>query len=423
MERKTQIFISYKTGLDDGLTATANAIRKDLEQNGYEVWMDKSKMVAGEDWDTQIYEAISKTDVVVLLLAPPTAKSDWVRREIDVARGAQVFVLPVVIRNFEFGEALDQFAIPRKQAIKVLEGSDDESKKLIEAIEQNKAKTRDRQEKWLEAIRLGSDKPVFKEAHTPPQKSISAFALRDYPSKCKIYVAGGDITRMKDIDVLVNAENSYMQMARIFESSSLSSKLRFHGSLKNKAGHIKEDTVQYELYDQIEDDYPIPVSPAVVVPTHAGHPTSVLMKDNHARYIFHCVTVTVQANKNTVDPIANAGIKDAVYNCLDKVMEVDRNLGVISPETSKRYAEEKSASDAYKPIESIIFPLFGTGRGGREREINQVANSMLTAIRDYLIAHSEDDEFKLKAIHLCGFSDLDVELITEEMNTVFRKLS
>src|SRR5689334_3786519 len=131
MDRKTQIFISYKTGTDDGLTAHANSIRKDLESNSYDVWMDTSKLIAGEDWDTQIYEAISKTDVVVLLIAPNTAKSDWVRREIDVSRGAQVFVLPVIIRdNFDFTEALKQFAIPQAQAIKAITLSDDELKKL-----------------------------------------------------------------------------------------------------------------------------------------------------------------------------------------------------------------------------------------------------------------------------------------------------
>lgn len=424
MERKTQIFISYKTGINDGLTATANAIRKDLETNGYEVWMDKSAVVPGEDWDTQIYEALSKTDVVVLLLAPPTAKSDWVRREIDVARGAQVFVLPVVIRDgFDFGEALDQFAIPRKQAIKVLELSDDETKKLRDSIEQNKDKTRDRQEKWLAAMRSGSDKPVFKEAHTPPEKSIAVFSLRGYPSRCKIHVAGGDITSMNGIDVLVNAENNYMQMARIFESSSLSSKLRLRGSQTNKAGHIKEDTVQYELYDQIAEDYPIPLNPGIVVPTHAGHPDSILVKTNKARYIFHCVTVTVQAKENAVYPIDNENIKDAIVNCLDKVIEVDRSHGLISPKHSERYMEEESTKDAHKPIESIVLPLFGTGRGGREREINQVANSMLIAIRDYLTTHSDDEELKLKAIYVCGFSDLDVKIINEEMNKIFQKTS
>lgn len=167
----TQIFISYKTGLKDGLTMTANSIREHLEAQNYEVWMDKTDLVPGEAWDTQIYEAISKSDVVLLLLAETTATSDWVRREIDVARGAQVFVLPVLIRDgFEFQPMLNQFAIANIQAIKLVEGSQHEYDALYQAIQQNKSKTRDRQEKWLEALVDRKSNPVFKQPHTPANK-------------------------------------------------------------------------------------------------------------------------------------------------------------------------------------------------------------------------------------------------------------
>ena len=176
---KPRLFISYKTGTDNRLTLTANVIRRLIEDEGYEVWMDTSKLVPGEDWNTQIYEAIARSDIVLLLLAPETASSDWVRREVDVARGAQVTILPVHIAGSsnDIKPVLEKFDLPRRQYLTFMSGSAAEERKLFEGIEDNATKTRDRQQEWLAALRNDETAALFKQAHKPTSKTYATHTL------------------------------------------------------------------------------------------------------------------------------------------------------------------------------------------------------------------------------------------------------
>ena len=61
----------------------------------------------------------------------------------------------------------------------------------------------------------------------------------------KLHVAAGDVGRVRDIDVLVSSENDYMQMARFFESRTVSSTLRLRGAQLG-GGHF-DDTIQTEI--------------------------------------------------------------------------------------------------------------------------------------------------------------------------------
>ena len=79
-------------------------------------------------------------------------------------------------------------------------------------------------------------------------KSLQSIALEN--PACEVCIAAGDMFNMpgpRTIDVYVNSENDYMQMARIFESRTVSSLLRFYGSKLDEAGRIEEDTIQDEL--------------------------------------------------------------------------------------------------------------------------------------------------------------------------------
>ncbi len=419
---KPRLFISYKTGTDNSLTLTANVIRRLTEDEEYYVWMDTSKLVPGEDWNTQIYEAIAQSDIVLLLLAPETAASDWVRREVDVARGAQVFILPVHIAgsSTEIKPVLEKFDLPRRQYLTFQTGSATEERKLFEGIEANATKTRERQEEWLAALREGETAALFKQAHKPTTKTYATHTLRTRYVDCKLHIAAGDMTLMRDIDVLVNTENNYMQMARIFETNTLSSKLRTYGSYITRSGLIREDSVQQALYDQISsDEFQIPVGLGYVVPTRAGHPKSSLVRRG-ARYIFHVSTVHVShtGRQNAITPLDNDGIAAAMVNCLDTVREVDLAQGIISPAGTAQYDLDVAETDDYQPIKSIIFPVMATGRGSRESEFGAVAQVMFETLFDYLANNSDAADLNLKAIHICGYSFADVEALQQALAVV-----
>lgn len=69
-----------------------------LEGSGYRVWVDRSGIRGGKQWRRMIVEAIREAKAVVLLLSPNSARSDNVRREIDVACEAGKIIIPVEIR-------------------------------------------------------------------------------------------------------------------------------------------------------------------------------------------------------------------------------------------------------------------------------------------------------------------------------------
>ena len=161
------------------------------------------------------------------------------------------------------------------------------SEPLIDQIEKNINKTREIQEEWLQAIREVDKSALFKEAFTPHSASQfeHTYQISDDRS-CKICVAAGDMTQMHNIDVLVNTENSDMQMARNFETKTLSAKLRARGSRISRAGFVVEDSVQQALYDQISksDDFRLPINLGFVVPTHAGHRIQRTCQTGYALY-------------------------------------------------------------------------------------------------------------------------------------------
>src|SRR5690606_23792609 len=175
------------------------------------------------------------------------------------------------------------------------------------------------------------------------ERKLYELAYREHP--CHVILSTGDMLKNKGIDVLVNTENDYMQMARVFESNTISSVLRYHGSAFNRDGQLTEDSVQKELNTLLESRHTVrPIGIGTVFATHAGHPESDLQQKNRARYIFHVTTVQVNYNFSEYTPVeavsSNQGIINCVRNALNKVLEVNQQRGVISPETTERYQIE-----------------------------------------------------------------------------------
>jgi len=414
-----QIFISYKTGRESGITFQARTIADKLrepESGGHTVWMDATDMQAGLDWNTQIYSRIPRSDIVLLMLCAETSASDWVRREIDVAKGAQVTILPVMIRSdFDMQETLDKFDIPRMQAVTLLTGSEQEYTDLLTAIDQRKEETKGRQVEWLHDLREVEEPP--RHPITPTQSPLGVYGMAEEPDT-RIHLAGGDMTELRDIDVYVNSENDYMQMGRIFDRRSVSSTLRYLGACFDSANRLLEDTVQNELNLLVEGPFgPRPLGHYAVLVTSAGHADSELRQTNRARYLFHAATVSVQGDglSKRLEAISTeSGIHRVVRELLKKVDEVNDLQGVVSPDGTSQREEQDAAQDSFEPIRSIAVPLFGTGRGGLSVDV--VAPALVRAIREFLI---DDPTTSLERIYVVGFYETDVEALTAALETEF----
>lgn len=398
----------------------AKRLQKRLnDERGYDCFFDKESLKGGDNWKAKIHSSIRDSDVLILMIQKDS-ESDWVRREVDIARGANVNILPIVLAepNEDIAPVQAKLDLGDIQYMQYTDSVADDNPQifndLVERIEILSKLTRDNQKTWLKNLeqRRKVKKADDKEVH------------RTYPvngTDFKIHISTGDITKLKGIEVLVNSENDYMQMARIYERATLSSALRREGSYITK-GRIREDTVQDELDEQIKysDDYcGRPIVMGQVIPTTAGHPDSTL-RLNGARYIFHAAIVRVDAitrNENLVPIETDDGLRRAVHNCLSLISEVDSQNGIILPEKSSNYERHKQEAEGYQKIKSIIFPIFGAGHAGRSAF--DVIRPMGMAFKSFALANKDNKELKLSDIYLCVFSETELAFAEKTFEEIF----
>lgn len=98
-----KVFISYRR---EGGGEMARLIMNELQQRGYEVFMDVEALRSGPFNEGLLIEMKSATDVVVILspgsLERCQNQGDWLRREIAYALKAQKNVVPVMMRGFDW---------------------------------------------------------------------------------------------------------------------------------------------------------------------------------------------------------------------------------------------------------------------------------------------------------------------------------
>ncbi len=408
-----QVFISYKK-IDGKTPPVALNIAAQLKKRGYEAFIDEKKLPTGEAWAREIYRNIWRSGVLIVLLDEPTAQSEWVQREVDVARGAHVSILPLRLETTSdraIMQAIEKLAINDLQHSKTFHGTPEDYEQLVADIERLAKKTRNAQEAWIEQL-----DDLWHVQKAPTRKALVSYWLFGGVDGLRVHLATGDMTRLRDIDVLVNTENNYMQMARAFERTTLSASLRRAGALTT-ASALQEDTVQLALDAQLTQSphYQRPILAGQVIPTVAGHPDSVLVQRNGVRYLLHAATVMVLGERLvTIEP---EELQETVFNCFQAVEAIDAARGVISPEGSSWHEAEMAGQESYRPIRSIAFPLLGTGRGGRDAR--EVADAMVEALGEYLLENHARAEFYIAEVYLCAFSEDDVKHAQAALDRVF----
>lgn len=388
------------------------------------VFIDVSDMRSGEKWEETIYENIRKSDVLIVLLQAKTAESDWIQREVDMARGLNIQILPVKIEasiNLEL--ARTRLAIGGIQE-EYFTGKVEDAERIHHRLLDLSRITRIKQREWVRMRQqFWWPNPARQKLHA------ATFRLDDYPlpdgEYTRLHLAKGDITLFAApngkpaFDVIVNSENNYMQMARVHEVRRLSGRLRVEGALFEDVDKLIEDTLQDQIDIQLANPathYGRPVMGRPVIVTHAGHPDSELVRRTGARYMFHVITVRVdKTGKFNADFVsALGGMEQAIHSCLSRVIKVNESRGVIFPAGSHPHERDLSAAANYQPITSIIFPLLGTGHG--ELPISETASFMIQAIKSFPTVRPADAEkLHLTDIYLCALTEDDAELVEIEM--------
>jgi hypothetical protein len=86
-------------------------LAQDLEMPGITVWLDEAEIKIGDSLIDKIRTGIDQMDYLAVILSRVSIKSEWVKKEVDIAMnqeiaGRRVKVLPILIDN------LDQAEIP-----------------------------------------------------------------------------------------------------------------------------------------------------------------------------------------------------------------------------------------------------------------------------------------------------------------------
>lgn len=430
MSEPIKVFICYKKFLSterDGkvyaqknLEATILEFILSQDKAKYDPWIDDAELAAGVAWETEIYRRLLVSDVLVVVIGPGTSQSQWVQREIALANALGISIIPLGFDLNEEGmksemKALDighlQWRITNNlkhragPALLSEIGGD---------IEKARLRTREKQAETLRDL-LSRRNPATPKAED--DQRAATFAMERAGRTLNLHVAGGDLWKVRGIDVLVNSENDYMQMARYFESRTVSSMLRRRGSRVVNGRY--DDTIQHELDWQLRERAR-PVQAGEVFATSAGGPTSQLARVVGARYIFHVASVQAVAADNTVIPYKQPEqIEECARNCMAKLAEIHALNGVISPpDSEQRKEQERLAAEGGGLAKSIIFPLFGTGHGGSAPA--DVVEPMLSGITGYL----DDNEALadvLTDIYISAFKQQDLEVVVEILRTKFRE--
>ena len=93
------VFISYSSMN----RAYADQLQKELETSDHLVWRDVRSIVGGDYWEQEIYRALENADAVVIIISLQSAASDWVKKEISLAKnllgkpGKLKRIIPLII--------------------------------------------------------------------------------------------------------------------------------------------------------------------------------------------------------------------------------------------------------------------------------------------------------------------------------------
>ena len=243
-------------------------------QDRYDAWIDESEIGAGMAWETEIYSRLLVSDVLLVAIGPGTSRSEWVRREIALATALGVSIVPLGfdVTADEFTQELKAMQIDRIQGKLTQNIRFPAKDALLQEIHSDLQRAREKtvreQERILTILAKGRAITVPK---APDNQRADYVEVPIGPSRVRLNIASGDLTKTIGIDVLVNSENDYMQMARFFESRTVSSLLRRKGA--RIAGGKYIDTIQQELDTQL-GDRGRPVQAAEVFITSAGGPTA-----------------------------------------------------------------------------------------------------------------------------------------------------
>jgi O-acetyl-ADP-ribose deacetylase (regulator of RNase III) len=413
MSDRTRIFICYKKRNSEGREVNAAfQLYQFLSENPeYEVWMDEG-LDAGLLWEKTIYENLIVSHVLILAVGDGTSASEWVRRELSIAMAFNIQIIPVglSITEAQLHQELTKLGLTGIHYKRPFNMASQTARAITSELAPALKKAREQTDLGEYAL-ISKISERIKRRNRPakPNMSAASKAFSVANQEIKIHIASGDIFRLSGYDVLVNSENDYMQMARIFDMASLSSNIRHFGS-STENGFL-EDTIQLEI-EKAMAGRPRPVPSGTAITTSSGGPSSSLFRNNKVSHIVHLAAVQAVIAEQRIAPLrSERQIRDCIAAALVAVQELCKVRGVISPPGSSQRRLQETVANDFAP-KRIVLPLFGTGRGGQSPL--EVGPIVLSAVLDFFSASPfQDLQMPVSDVHISVYSDEDVRVMAE----------
>ena len=87
-----------------------------LTQDGVDAWLDKAKLLPGQDWELEIRKAVRETDVVVICLSKKFAQKGYRQKEVQIALGeaglqpeGEIFIIPARLEECNVPQSLQRW--------------------------------------------------------------------------------------------------------------------------------------------------------------------------------------------------------------------------------------------------------------------------------------------------------------------------
>jgi hypothetical protein len=98
-----QVFMSYSRN-DSGLV---DSLYTALENNGFDIWLDRADIHGGEDWREAVSLAIRACTCMIAVLSPSSLSSKHVKSEILIADDHEKKIIPIVAQPCPLPPGLD----------------------------------------------------------------------------------------------------------------------------------------------------------------------------------------------------------------------------------------------------------------------------------------------------------------------------
>jgi len=112
-KRPIRVFLCHSSGDKPAVIELYERLVKD----GIDAWLDKEKLIPGQDWRVEIPKAVKNSDIVIVCLSSQSVtKEGFVQKEIKFALDAAdekpegtIFIIPVRLENCDVPERINRF--------------------------------------------------------------------------------------------------------------------------------------------------------------------------------------------------------------------------------------------------------------------------------------------------------------------------